>query len=67
MLVWDIENIPNLAGLGAANGHDARLAPANSKGAGRPRCDLFFEIGANVLPSGGGHHLTILISAERIQ
>ena len=29
------------------------------------RCDLFFEIGANVFPSGEGHHLTILISALR--
>ena len=29
------------------------------------RCDLFFEIGANVLPSGEGHHLTVLISALR--
>jgi hypothetical protein len=24
VLVWDIETIPNLAGLGAANGHDGK-------------------------------------------
>jgi hypothetical protein len=29
------------------------------------RCHLFFEIGANVLPGGERHHLTILISALR--
>jgi len=28
-------------------------------------CDLFFEIGANVLTSGERHHLTILISTLR--